>query len=288
MEITFTDNTLNEIALTIGTRTPETGGALFGPDNSNLVSLFVFDKKARTTAITYTPSTELIRRIPEIEMRDGVIFKGVIHSHPRRLDRPSGPDLSAFRRTLDTNPRLRSLITPIVNLDGGSKQADAHPLNDASTMRVFQAFRSSGRRLVELDPASVRVMPVDAMALCVSEALARKMGREVATQFGHERINGHAFVRGTLQITGTGSEDQRLDLYFPTQFPLLAPLAMWSESRKQQWLQLNWQPDQFSADALAESLTEAITSVALNTSETTKDKETCHGKSEQTQPRCVA
>jgi len=288
MEITFTDNTLNEIALTIGTRTPETGGALFGPDNSNLVSLFVFDEKARTTAITYTPSTELIRRIPEIEMRDGVIFKGVIHSHPSSLDRPSGPDILAFRRTLDTNPRLRSLITPIVNLEGGSKQADAYPLNDTSTMRVFQAFRASGRRHVELDPARVRLMPIDAVARCASEALARKTDREVATQCGHERINGDAFVRRTLTVTCTGSDEQRLDLYFPTQFPLLAPLAMWSEYGKQQWLQLNWQPDEFSADALAASLTEAITSVALNTSKTTKDKEIRHGKSEQTQPRCVA
>ena len=88
--IQFTDDVAAEIAATIGSRKPETGGALFGPKNSNLISMIAFDEAAHTTSVSYTPSKELIASIPEIEAAEGVEFKGIIHSHPRGVTQPSG------------------------------------------------------------------------------------------------------------------------------------------------------------------------------------------------------
>jgi len=259
MEICFTDGVIEEIAKTIGTRTPETGGALFGPENSNLVSSFVFDEKARTTAVTYTPSTDLIRRIPKIETGEGVVFKGVIHSHPPGVDRPSGPDLSAFRRTLNTNPRLHSLITPIVNLNGGSAHGDAHRLNEVATMRVFQVFRSNDRRPVACEPATVFVTDVDAVTRCVAGALQRQEPcGEFETTIGHELINGHVFVRCSLLASERGAQFRRLDFYFAHQFPLVAPLVSVGTGTDRRWLALPNRPNKNTPEVIASHIVASL------------------------------
>ena len=138
--ISFTDGSLEEISTTIGGQKPETGGALFGPENANLISAFIFDPEAETTAVSYKPSVDLINRIPEFEAREHVIFKGIIHSHPKGMPRPSEPDHIAFWNTLRTNPRLRSLVTPIVTFERRREGSNLIVLNDRAIMRLYQAF----------------------------------------------------------------------------------------------------------------------------------------------------
>ncbi len=278
METTFTDGVIKQIAETIGTRTPETGGALFGPDDSNLVSHFVFDDKARTTAVTYTPSTDLITRIPKIERRESIVFKGVIHSHPPALDHPSGPDLLAFKRTLDINPQLRSLSAPIVNLGGGSSRDDAYQLNADATMRVFQVFRSPNAKTVNCEPGRVCVMAIDALMQFIGDAFKHEIGSDIETGSDHERLNGHTFLRRRFQTNTKLKKTVLVELYFPMQFPLLAPLVSSGTAAVRRWHTINWNPDQHKLDRLAQPIINALKPHLEQNKETSDDTPTKLGR----------
>ena len=119
--ILFTDDVLKAIERDIASHDPERGGALLGPANTNLISLFIFDYSAKTTSATYTPSSWLVDEVKHVECAEDIVFKGIIHSHPGGFDRPSPADLKGFANNLAHNPRMGSFIAPIITMKGSTR-----------------------------------------------------------------------------------------------------------------------------------------------------------------------
>lgn len=107
---------IDAIAVALTTYAPERGGLLFGPKGQKLITHFVSDDDAEHHSVTYTPSASICARSPEIEREHGLEYKGVIHSHPGSMDRPSSPDVTNARKALTRNAHLSYFMMPIVTL----------------------------------------------------------------------------------------------------------------------------------------------------------------------------
>ena len=108
-----------EIRHTIGSYPVETGGLLMGSSVNFQVIAFIFDNVShemrRRKAVWY-PHTESLNERVEIAERKGLVFLGVVHSHPRGCIRPSDPDEAAAwsNMTSASNPHLNAYLLPIV------------------------------------------------------------------------------------------------------------------------------------------------------------------------------
>jgi len=148
------DEVLHAIAAVLTSHAPERGGLLFGPRGQKLITLFVADNESEHHYATYTPSTAICKRGPEIEHEYGLEYKGVIHSHPGSMDHPSGPDITNARKALGINSHLPYFMMPIVTL-GAFEKSDLRPHElllpggKLSHYIVPQAAPASGHQLSE-------------------------------------------------------------------------------------------------------------------------------------------
>ncbi|WP_442596423.1 Mov34/MPN/PAD-1 family protein [Neobacillus sp. D3-1R] len=108
------DDVLELIKKEIGDHEPERGGALLGEPGELVVTRFIFDPSAETTSSSYSPSRELNLMVKKAEELEGLEFKGIIHSHPGRLDHPSQQDLLELETGLEINPHMPYYLLPIV------------------------------------------------------------------------------------------------------------------------------------------------------------------------------
>jgi len=143
----FTDEVIEQMKQDIASHAPERGGALLGARNTNLVSRFLFDPQAETTAASYFPSDQLIEQVEQEERTTGLTFKGSVHSHPNGMDRPSQADLHAFACNLAANPRLGSFIAPIIS-EGVAKERHEIDLGSNTKLSCFEAFRPRPENLL--------------------------------------------------------------------------------------------------------------------------------------------
>lgn len=133
------DSVVRQIHEHIARHAPERGGALYGPRGYPLVTHFEFDSHARTTSVSYVPSTQLIDNVQRVEREANLQFKGVIHSHPRGFARPSAGDERTVASFFRLNPHCSAMALPIV-------QQCAPDVADAETFLFW--FRAERR-----DPA---------------------------------------------------------------------------------------------------------------------------------------
>ena len=141
----FTDYVIKEIDRDIASHPPERGGAILGPHNSSLITEFIFDPGAMTSACSYYPSPDLTRKVQEVERKNsGLVFKGVIHSHPGGLDRPSGQDLHAFAKGLHINPHMPCFMAPIVSNVTGELQSHEMEVGSGKKISLYSAWRNGG------------------------------------------------------------------------------------------------------------------------------------------------
>ena len=115
----MTKGIYEKIKRTIGAFPAETGGLLLGSIKDYRVTDFIFDivsyKKRRCAAVWFPHTESLNERIEVAESR-GLVFLGVVHSHPRGCIRPSGPDEAAAWSNMTSagNPHLNAYLLPIV------------------------------------------------------------------------------------------------------------------------------------------------------------------------------
>jgi len=109
-----TDIALADIVAKIAVHRPERGGALYGPRDFPLVTHFDFDADAATTSVSYVPSLRLIERVRKVERETALKFKGIIHSHPDGMTRPSRGDCESASNLLHHNSHISSIAMPIV------------------------------------------------------------------------------------------------------------------------------------------------------------------------------
>ncbi|MER6950822.1 Mov34/MPN/PAD-1 family protein, partial [Nonomuraea sp. NPDC000554] len=169
LRVRVTDHALDAIVARIGGVPPEAGGALLGPPGTDLVTGLVLDEQAAVTDVRYRTSEWLIEEVGRVQRAGAARFKGIAHSHPAALPRPSDQDRREFGRSLGLNPHLGRFLAPIVTHDDRPPQA--HELvSHGIRVSWFGAVSVAGR---------TEVLPMHPLVLPVSASLERAGACEV-------------------------------------------------------------------------------------------------------------
>jgi len=173
LKLYFTRAVLDRIQSDIAAHPPERGGALLGPIGQPVITDFLLDTQAHTTGASYLPSPQLTEQVQSLEVQQNLEFKGVIHSHPGGLDRPSGPDEEGIAEGLRINPHIPYFVAPIITR-GTSCSATtrktswseplaavlkAHELalGSAGKLSCYAGFRSAYRG-IQVEPVAVELL----------------------------------------------------------------------------------------------------------------------------------
>lgn len=122
------DSVLEQIKADIGDKAPERGGALLGEPGKPIISKFIFDSQAFTTSSTYSPSRKLNKNVQEVEEKEGLEYKGIIHSHPGEYDQPSSQDMAELATGLRLNKHMPFYLVPIVTTNSEKEMLEPHEL----------------------------------------------------------------------------------------------------------------------------------------------------------------
>jgi proteasome lid subunit RPN8/RPN11 len=155
----FTDRAIAQIAESVGNHPAERGGALLGPRGYDVVTEFIFDTDGSVTGSSYVPSVNLTKRVNVEEQSQSVELKGIVHSHPGSLDRPSSQDHQSIANLLRANPRMGLALTPVVTRTRSSPDR-GHVMDlGASYMNVFVAslLRDGGLDLATEPAVEIRL-----------------------------------------------------------------------------------------------------------------------------------
>ena len=113
--INMTRQAFDKMMFAICSRPAESGGLLLGQVGSNDVSDFFFDAGGNFTRASYSPDyVTLSKKLKEEWVPAGIDFKGIVHSHPGKLDTLTHEDLMYIRRLLAANPDMPMFIAPII------------------------------------------------------------------------------------------------------------------------------------------------------------------------------
>jgi proteasome lid subunit RPN8/RPN11 len=243
----FTDSVIATLGNVIASREPEVGGALLGVPHSNVVTAFIADPEAQTTGVSYRPSPRLVQEVRAAELRDGLEFRGVVHSHPGGMNFPSSQDVNAFSVGLALNPHLAAFVAPIITVDRPAEEADESQLSLAprGRMTCYVARRRSeagggplhyeARESLTLRKEPVGLMPIDADVQGLVQGLAREDCRVLRHSEGYQGVNGSLFISRTLRC-----EQFELYLLFSPHYPLLPPIVMHTDARTQDLQQVGF------------------------------------------------
>lgn len=150
---------LGEIEAHLGAHPPERGGALLGPRGRPLLTRLLPDPEAAATAASYRPSRALDARAREIERIEGLELKGIVHSHPRGLDRPSEQDALELAEGLRRNGHMPHYLAPVVTA-GPAGELGPHELAIPSGKVSFFAGFRAGEGPAEVLPQRVVLVPL--------------------------------------------------------------------------------------------------------------------------------
>lgn len=112
MKLLITTDAYQNIVKKIGSGIPEKGGILMG--KNGIVTDFVFDHNAHTTASTYSLNVAYLNPIIKELKKEGKELLGIIHSHPYGCSELSLADREYFLSQFKNFPSLDFLYTPIV------------------------------------------------------------------------------------------------------------------------------------------------------------------------------
>ena len=215
--VAFLDVVLEQIEEHIARFPPERGGALLGPVGQPLVTEFIFDPEARTSGMTFTPSRSLADRVRARESADQQIeLKGMLHSHPGNMGRPSQGDHHAYEDSLEGAPWLGRLVAPIVTVGTRLRREHDVPL-PSGTMSVYIAERRPDA------PAGVAVEAAEPHVLKISrdlETLASALGGTAEPPFITD-IEGQIYVAGVV-----GCEGFDLQVLVGPAYPFTPPVVI--------------------------------------------------------------
>ncbi len=239
------DWVLREVEAEIGAHPPERGGALLGLRHRPLLTRLVPDPEAAASSASYRPSRALDRRVKEVERDEGLELKGVIHSHPRGLDRPSEQDGLELAEGLRLNGHMPFYLAPVVTR-GPTAGLEPHELAIPSGKVSFFAGYRSGS-----GPAVVRPLRVVAVPLLGDlERVGRDLGGGAPEPLLCDLGAGPA-PAGRLRLEG----DLVLLVAASELYPSLPPvLLVTPEGGDTQQLHLPWRLETPAEDRLVEAL----------------------------------
>jgi proteasome lid subunit RPN8/RPN11 len=241
------DWVLREVDAQLVGHPPERGGALLGPPGRPLVTRFLADVDAATTSASYSPSRTLDRRVKEIELEENLELKGIAHSHPRGLDRPSEQDALELAVGLRLNGHMPCYLAPIVTSPADGT-LDAHEVPLASGKISFYAGYRTRAGGAVVRPLTVRVVPL----LRDLERAALELGG--AAEVFISDAGAGPMPAGRLRLDGAEVLVLASDLY-----PALPPALLATNDGATEQLHSEWPLDAPEEDRLARALRAAFT-----------------------------
>jgi proteasome lid subunit RPN8/RPN11 len=211
------DDVLDQVHNQILVHPPELGGALLGPPDQSIITKFILDDDAVNTTTLYTPSKELTHRIVEIESNENLELKGIIHSHPAGMNRPSGPDHAAVVNALKDNPHLTYFLLPIVN-DVPCKAAEPKNILPLGHGKITWYVGRRMRKGVKLIETQASVIPVQRDV----SALLAMIGEGEIVDGGIARIDDREVFVRRLELPGKTS----IICMFGRDYPLSPPVVL--------------------------------------------------------------
>ncbi|WP_246793891.1 Mov34/MPN/PAD-1 family protein [Burkholderia perseverans] len=248
-----TDLVCQEIREHIASHRPERGGALYGPRHYPMVTHFEYDFDARTSAVSYVPSDRLIANVAVVEREAGLQFKGIVHSHPRGLVRPSAGDERTVLSFFAKNPQFAAIALPIVQPLPRSRAPQSEPVPspdlDPGAAPSFLHWYRAERGAAAARPGDVRrdavtiveeplhVLPILAHVERLLAGLARGgLALTCNRKLQHLEIAGSQLVG--LVCSGPA---QREFMYFVgLGYPVVAPLVLYQHEGATRSLAIEW------------------------------------------------
>jgi molybdopterin/thiamine biosynthesis adenylyltransferase/proteasome lid subunit RPN8/RPN11 len=244
------DAVLREIAEAILSQPPERGGALLGPPGRPLVTRFVFDEWATPHSVTYQPSEALREVVQRIELHEDLELKGLVHSHPGNLRRPSEADHRELEEALRRNPHLSVYLAPLVVAGGAPEAPHELSIGGRGVMAWFAAYRVPGGR--------ARVAPVRAQPLPIQrdlEAVREALGGREPPQIFPLRDGEEGLLAGRLLLPG-GTE---LLFLFGEGYPMMPPILLITPpGGATEQVALNWSLECAAEERLREAVRERL------------------------------
>jgi molybdopterin/thiamine biosynthesis adenylyltransferase/proteasome lid subunit RPN8/RPN11 len=242
------DWVLRAIDLEIAARPPERGGALLGPRGRPFVTAFAPDPDATTTSSSFRPSRALAARVKELE-RDALLeLKGIVHSHPRGVDRPSEQDARELATGLRLNGHMSCYLAPIVTEDHGS-ELDHHELPLTGAKISFFAAWRAGADSAEVRPLRPHSVPLVGDLERVSRALGGGAPEIFAADLG----------LGTLAGGRVGLAAGELLVLVHELYPALPPVALFTPSGGEtEQLHLAWPVERALSERLHDGVLRAL------------------------------
>lgn len=245
---TILDDVLDQIHSEILIHPPERGGALFGPVDSFVVTHFILDHHARNTTCLYTPSTELTPRIAEIEGTSDLEFKGIIHSHPGAMDRPSGPDVDAVRAGFDRNPHISLFLLPIVNAVPPARGSGDNVL-PVGRGRVTTYVGRRTRSGIAVKPGRLTLLPLSRDMDSVTDYI----GVDPAIDAGRVQIEDKVFFARRILLPSRGD----FTFLFGLDYPASAPIVFGDvDTAQTEQIRLNWELSRPARERLVHAIKE--------------------------------
>ena len=204
------DFVVEQIMETVGSRRPESGGALLGLRDSKIITGFIFDPHALTGNAVFHNSGELIAAIHEAESATPQQFMGILHSHPRGVSVPSGQDRSEIAVALRENPSMPIFFSPILTFDATAPLEPHELAVKNARISVYGSHRASNG--VELRPTHPVVAPFAASIRAVTDRFTK------LTLTASE--DTHVFV------THIDAHGQRFRLTLPLEYPTAPPIIV--------------------------------------------------------------
>lgn len=119
---------LKKIEKTIGNSPIESGGII--GIKKNIICAFYFDKKNYNHLSEYYPNYKTLNKVIKRWGKHGIMFAGIIHSHPNLYNKPSIIDYNYAKKILDSNYLLEKLIFPIVTFKEKVMEISFYELQD--------------------------------------------------------------------------------------------------------------------------------------------------------------
>lgn len=209
---------------------------MLGVAGVDLITSFVHDAGASTSRVEYRNTQWLVDEVARLEAGSPNRFKGIIHSHPSGMARPSGQDQREFAESLQLNPHLGRYLGPIVTQDVRRPPAEHELIYEQSRVSFYGAA-FAGKQLL-LMPMRPRVLPIGRSLARIGSA-------------GHApalvEVDGVPLLGSTCDLPGLGS----VLLFFGVDFPASPPLLV-AEGR--QPVALPWSLDDPPDERLARAV----------------------------------
>lgn len=224
------DWVLGDLEREVAAHLPERGGALLGPRLRPLVTRFLPDPEAAASGASWAPSRALDAAVKALEAEQGLELKGVAHSHPPGLDRPSEQDLRELAEGLRRNGHMPCYLAPVVTRGPAGELAPHELPLPSGKLSCFAAWRAP--------EGKARILPFRPRLLPLQRDLLRLAAHLGAGAPAFLEADAGAGLAPAGQLRLPGGVD--LMVLAGEHYPALPPVLLATSGGETQQLQVPW------------------------------------------------